>query len=87
MGGHGKSLVPGRLLPVPGVEGRLAVHRKTREQGGWLKSLGGFGKGLAQPLDRVDRQEGLTRGAMGGGRRGRKAWDGADMNPLQPEEG
>lgn len=32
-------------------------------------------------------QEGLARGAMGGGRRGRKVWDGADMNPLQSEEG
>lgn len=54
-----------------GVEGCLAVHRKTREQGGWLKSLGGFGKGLARPLDKVGRRDWLEVQWEEGGEGGR----------------
>lgn len=50
---------------------------------------GGLWEGVSRASGqvKVGRQEGSARGAVGGGRRGRKVWDGVDMSPLQPEEG
>lgn len=53
------------------LKGRLASHRKMREQGGWLKSLGDFGEGPIGPLDKSEwaggrGQQGVRRGGGGG---------------------
>lgn len=71
------------------LKGNLAIHRKIREQGGWLKSLGIFGKGLIGPLDKSKWAGRRNQTEVQKGRREERGegWDGVGMSPLQPEEG
>lgn len=53
-----------------GLKGDSATHWQIREQGGWLKNPGEFGRGLTGPLDKLKWVDRGSQLGVGHERRG-----------------